>query len=168
MALFEPIFEALSHGGGRYVVVGGVAVVLHGHVRLTADLDLVVDLEPEAARRTVEVFEGLGLVPRAPVAALDFAVRERREEWIREKGITVFSLFDPRNPLLAVDLFVDPPLPFEELWERSEVMRIGGAEVRVASISDLVRMKRAVGRPRDLEDVERLREIEQERERSDD
>lgn len=103
MALFEPIFEALSRGGGRYVVVGGVAVVLHGYVRLTADLDLVVDLEPEAARRTVEVLEGLGLVPRAPVAALDFAVRERRDEWIREKGMTVFSLFDTRNPLTPTE-----------------------------------------------------------------
>lgn len=82
--------------------------------------------------------------------------------------MTVFSMMDPRNPLLTVDLFVESPLPFEGLWERAEVMRIGGTEVRVASISDLVRMKRAVGRPRDVEDVERLREIEQERERSDD
>lgn len=168
MALFEPIFEALSRRGGRYVVVGGVAVVLHGHVRLTADLDLVIDLEPEAARRTVEILEGLGLVPRAPVAAVEFAAPERRREWIREKGMTVFSMMNPRNPLLTVDLFVESPVPFEELWERAEVMKIGAAEVRVASIPDLVRMKQAVGRPRDVEDVERLLEIERERERNDD
>lgn len=163
MPLFEPIFAALSQRGGRYVVVGGVAVVLHGHVRLTADLDLVVDLEPEAARRTVEALGSLGLVPRVPVPAVQFADPELRQEWVRTKGMTVFSLYDPRNPLLTVDLFVDPPLPFDELWERAEVMGIGGVEVRVAAISDLVRMKEAVGRPRDLEDVERLREIERER-----
>ena len=39
MSLFEPIFEALNRQNVRYVVVGGVAVVLHGHARLTADLD---------------------------------------------------------------------------------------------------------------------------------
>lgn len=165
MPLFEPIFAALSRHGGRYVVVGGVAVVLHGHVRLTADLDLVVDLEPEAARRTVEALGGLGLVPRAPVPAVQFADPARRQEWVRAKGMAVFSLYDPGSPLLTVDLFVEPPLPFDELWERAEVMAIGGVEVRVAAIADLVRMKEAVARPRDLEDVERLREIERERER---
>ncbi len=40
--MFEPIFDALNEGGVRYVVVGGFAVVLHGHVRLTVDLDLVL------------------------------------------------------------------------------------------------------------------------------
>lgn len=128
----------------------------------------MVDLEPEAARRTVEVLNRLGLVPRAPVAAVEFADPERRQEWIRSKGMTVFSMVDLRNPLLTIDLFVESPVPFDHLWERAEVMKIGEADVRVASIGDLVRMKQAVGRPRDLEDVERLKEIEQERERGDD
>lgn len=163
MPLFEPIFVALSQRGGRYVVVGGVAVVLHGHVRLTADLDLVVDLDPEAARQTMEALGSLGLVPRAPVPAVQFADPSHRQEWARSKGMTVFSLYDPTNPLLTVDLFVESPLPFEELWGRAEVMTLGGVEVRVAAIADLVRMKEAVARPRDLEDVERLREIERER-----
>lgn len=168
MALFEQLFEALSGRGGRYVVVGGVAVVLHGHTRFTADLDLVVDLDPDAARKTIATLEGLGLAPRVPVPAASFADPERREEWIRTKGMTVFSMVDPRNPLLTVDLFVEPPIPFEDLWERAEVMRIGRADVRVAAIPDLVRMKQAVGRPGDLEDVDRLREIERTRVRGDD
>lgn len=150
------------------MVVGGVAVVLHGHTRFTADLDLVVDLDPDAARKTIAALEGLGLAPRVPVPAASFADPERREEWIRTQGMTVFSMVDPRNPLLTVDLFVEPPIPFEELWERAEVMRIGRADVRVAAIPDLVRMKQAVGRPGDLEDVDRLREIERTRERGDD
>ena len=45
MALFEPLFAALNAGEVRYVVVGGVATVLHGHARLTADVDLVTRRE---------------------------------------------------------------------------------------------------------------------------
>jgi hypothetical protein len=46
--LFEPLFAALEAAGARYVVVGGVATVLQGFARLTAGVDLIVDLEPAA------------------------------------------------------------------------------------------------------------------------
>ena len=46
MALFEPVFAALEMARARYVVVGGLATVLHGFARLTDDIDLVVDLDP--------------------------------------------------------------------------------------------------------------------------
>jgi len=54
VAIFAPVFEALNGARVRYVVVGGVAVVLHGHARLTTDLDLVVDLAagPRGRRST--------------------------------------------------------------------------------------------------------------------
>jgi hypothetical protein len=47
MSLYVPVFEALNGMQVRYVVVGGLATVLHGYARLTADIDLMVDLEPE-------------------------------------------------------------------------------------------------------------------------
>ncbi|OGR91725.1 MAG: hypothetical protein A2V88_09150 [Elusimicrobia bacterium RBG_16_66_12] len=51
MALFEPIFDALNRAGVRYVVVGGLATVLHGYARLTVGIDLIVDLAPDEARK---------------------------------------------------------------------------------------------------------------------
>jgi hypothetical protein len=48
MALYLPLFQALNESGARYVVVGGLATVLHGCSRLTADVDLVIDLDPSA------------------------------------------------------------------------------------------------------------------------
>lgn len=164
MALFEPVFAALDAAGTRYVVVGGVAVLLQGHARLTADLDLVIDLEPEPCRRAVDALVGLGLEPRAPVPAAQLADPARRREWIEEKGMEVFSLYDPANPLLTVDLFVRPPLPFEELWDEADVVRISEIPVRVASIRHLVAMKERVGRPVDREDAARLLEILRDRE----
>jgi len=159
MAIFEPLFVALNDAGVRYVVVGGLAVVLHGHARLTADVDLVVDLADEQASRAVDTLGRMGLRPRIPVNARDFADRSIRAVWIRERGMQVFSMFDPANPLRAVDLFVEHPIPFEDLWERSEMLALRDTTVRVASIPDLIRLKRLAGRPEDHADIARLEAI---------
>lgn len=167
MSAIEGVLRALDHAGVRHVVVGGVAVVLQGHARLTADLDLVIDLEPGSARRAMQAFVSLGLRPRAPVQAKDFADPATRRRWIEEKGMRVFSLWDPQDPLREVDVFVEAPLPFEELWERADRMQLADMIVRVASLDDLIAMKRAAGRPEDLLDIEALRAIQQERSRGD-
>jgi len=159
MALFEPLFKALNDAGVRYVVVGGLAVVLHGHARLTVDVDLVVDLGEDQALRAIDALVRLGLRPRVPVNPRDFADRSIREEWIRERGMQVFSMFDPSNPMRVVDLFVDHPVPFEELWSRSQELELRDTIVRVASIPDLIRLKRLAGRPQDLADIEQLEAI---------
>ena len=69
MSLLEPLFEALNRADVRYVVVGGVAAVLHGHARLTMDVDLVVDLAAPEAGKAIDVLTSLGFVPRVPVGA---------------------------------------------------------------------------------------------------
>lgn len=168
MALFEPLFAALNEGGVRYVVVGGVATVLHGYGRLTADVDLIVDLEPAACRRAIDVLTSLGLQPRLPVKASDFADPAVRRRWIEEKGMRVFSLIDPDNPLRAVDLFAEPVLDFEELWSHAERIPLRRTEARVASIPHVVELKRRAGRPKDLEDIARLEEIQRRKEGSND
>lgn len=154
-----PIFRALDEAGARYVVVGGLAVVLHGYARLTADVDLVVDLAPGEAIKAVAALGRLGMVPRAPVDARDFADPERRREWIEEKGMRVFSMHDPRRPLIEVDLFVDPPVTVDELLARADVVTLAGRRIQIASIADLVAMKRSAGRPKDLEDIAALEAI---------
>ena len=159
MPLYEPLFRALNASRTRYVVVGGVATVLHGYARLTADVDLILDLEKEAAAQAMRVLAALGLRPRVPVNSQDFADGRIREGWVRDKGMQVFSLFDPDNPLLSVDLFAEHPVDFEGLFERAEVFDAGGFPVRVASIPDLIHLKRLANRPRDREDVEKLEEI---------
>jgi len=73
--------------------------------------------------------------------------------------MTVFSMWDPDAPLRSVDLFVEEPIDFDELWERSVIVDIDGTPARVASITDLIRLKRVAGRPVDLEDIAALEEI---------
>jgi hypothetical protein len=155
----EQVLSALNAGSVRYLVVGGVAVVLHGHLRTTADLDLVVALDPGNAGRAIAALEGLGFRPRAPVPAASFADPAARASWVAEKGMTVFSLASPKIGGLEVDLFVEPPLDFEAAWARAVRVELDVTTATVASVADLVAMKRASGRPVDLADVEALEAI---------
>ena len=87
----EVIVGALNASGVRYLVAGGLAVVAHGYVRFTADVDVIFDLAPENVTRAIDALERLGYQPRAPVPFRDFADPQKREGWVREKGLTVFS-----------------------------------------------------------------------------
>jgi hypothetical protein len=70
--------------------------------------------------------------------------------------MVVVSFWDPQNRYPTVDVFADYPMEFESMYESSVVMSLSGADVRVASIEHLIKIKRAAGRPKDLEDVARL------------
>lgn len=162
MALFGPVFTILNDAEARYVVVGGFATVLHGFARMTADVDLIVDLDPTEARKTMAALVGAGFRARAPVDPLTFAIAEVRQTWIDHKAMRVFSMWDPASPMRELDLFVETPVPFQELWDRSKIANVGGCPVRIASIRDLIALKRLAGRPQDLQDIEALEAIEKE------
>lgn len=149
----EQVLGELAGSGGRYLIVGGVAVVLHGHPRFTADLDLIVDFAPENLGLVLRALESLEYRPRAPVPLFDFADEAKRSSWIRDKGLTVFSLWSPRFPLTEVDLFVEQPLDFRAAFSRAEAIDLGFGQVTVASIDDLITLKSRAGRPKDLEDI---------------
>jgi hypothetical protein len=157
--MFEELLAHLATADVRFVVVGGVAVVIHGHARLTVDIDLVLDLEPENVRRAIDSLTARGLRPLLPVNAIDFADADVRRQWVENRNLQVFTLRDPHNPLLTVDLFAEEPIPFDELWSRAGTVMLGGSPIRVASIEDLVAMKRMAGRPQDLLDIEKLEAI---------
>jgi len=160
---FDLIFDELQRGQVRYLVVGGVAVVLQGHPRFTADLDLVVALDPSNARAAIAALARLGYRPRAPVDGAQFSDPKTRQRWIDEKGLTVFSLWSPAHPATDVDLFVREPFPFDAAFSRATIADLGDVKVPVASIEDLIALKRVAGRPKDLEDIRVLEAIERER-----
>ena len=159
MSVFEPIFQILNAGGVRYVVVGGLATVLHGYARLTADVDLAVDLAPEEATKMIQVLVAKGFRPQVPVLPQEFANPIVREIWLREKHMRAFSLVDPTNPMRVVDLLLKPEVPFEELLARSQEVVLNRTKIKIASIDDLIALKRHAGRPQDLVDIEQLETI---------
>ena len=106
------ILTSLAVTHVRFLVVGGVAVVLHGHPRFTADLDLVLDLDVANVTPAFDVLAAKGFRPRPPVPIADFADPEKRRSWIDEKGLMIFSLCSPAAPGTEIDLFVEEPFEF--------------------------------------------------------
>jgi len=159
MENFGRLFSALNAKGVRYLVAGGVAMNLYGIERATADIDVVLDLGEKNVRKFIGAAKELGLKPKAPVKLDDLADEEKRKAWADEKGMAVFSLFDPKNPFFLLDVFIEAPLDFAEVYERREKMRLGNMAIPVVPIKDLIRMKERSGRPQDKADVFYLRKI---------
>jgi uncharacterized nucleotidyltransferase DUF6036 len=160
----KSLFALLEAARTRYVLVGGLALVLHGIDRLTADVDLAVDLAPEEALRLVALLEQTGYRPVAPVDPKLLADPASRAAWHRERNMRVFSYWDSTGKRPTIDIFIASPIAFEELWQDAVRIDIGSAlTVCVASIAHLILLKELAGRPQDLADIERLREIERTR-----
>jgi predicted nucleotidyltransferase len=154
---FISLFGVLIASRVRFVVVGGLALLLHGLDRLTADVDLVIDLSTDAARDTIKALIDTGYRPLAPVDPFTLADADQRAEWQSQRGMRVFSFWDSTNARPTVDVMLAPVVPFDDLWTDAEQMDIGGVSVHVASIPHLIRLKEAAGRAQDLADIERLR-----------
>lgn len=153
----ETIIRALNEANVRYLIAGGLAVVAHGYVRFTADVDLILDLKVDNVKRALAALSSLDYRPRAPVPIEQFADQELRKQWIEQKRLTVFSLHSPRFPGTEVDLFVDSPVLFEDAYARA--LKLSLAPTTIATFlgrNDLLALKRKSGRPRDLEDIARL------------
>jgi predicted nucleotidyltransferase len=160
----EQVLKALNDAGVRYLIAGGVAVVLHGYLRTTADLDLVVQLDEGNTRRAMDALSGLGYRPRAPVQAAQFADPAVRQTWIDEKGMTVFSMWKSGDAALEVDLFVAEPFDFDHVYAEATEVQLDTTTARVVPLRTLIEMKRKTGRPQDEADAAALEALEDEAE----
>ncbi|MEO6065015.1 MAG: nucleotidyl transferase AbiEii/AbiGii toxin family protein [Lysobacterales bacterium] len=159
IADYEAIIAALETAGVRYVIAGGFAVNLHGFLRFTKDLDLLIDLAPDNAARAMEVLAECGLKSRVPVDVAEFADPHKRNDWFENRNMLVFQLWHPRDAFCTVDIFMRNPVDFEELWQRAETADLGRTACRIASIDHLIVMKTQAGRPQDFRDIEELQRI---------
>ncbi|OGQ07798.1 MAG: hypothetical protein A3G32_03395 [Deltaproteobacteria bacterium RIFCSPLOWO2_12_FULL_40_28] len=159
MVPYIKIFKKLNKAKIRYLVAGGVAVNLHQINRGTVDLDLIVHLEQKNTLGFVKVMSQLGLVPKVPVDPKEFANEISREKWIKEKGMIVFSFLNPDNPLELVDIFVREPMPFQKLYKGRKNVKAFNIIIPVLGILDLIKLKEAAGRDKDLFDIKILKKM---------
>ncbi|HEV7743368.1 MAG TPA: hypothetical protein VGO56_00090 [Pyrinomonadaceae bacterium] len=135
-AVYADVFEVLERYAVRYVVVSGVAVVIHGHIRPVYDLDIVVGSTPDDQNRALQALFLAGFVPSIPLPL---------------NLVTVVRMFDQQER--EIDVFARYHTSFDELWSNSVLISVGGSTARVASLEHLLHAKRTTGRPHDLEDV---------------
>lgn len=157
LASFEALVTALEQAGVRYLVAGGVAVSVHGYLRYTNDVDLVIQLVSENVERAFAALATLGYSPSVPIVANQFAEPAQRERWIAEKGMKVLQFWSDAHRETPVDVFVREPFAFDDEYRHALIKPLGAIPVRVVSIPALIAMKEAAGRPQDLIDIDQLR-----------
>ncbi len=154
------LLRRLVEGGVDFVVIGGVAAVAHGSVSFTQDLDISYAGDDENLQRLGRVLVTLGARLRGVTDDVPFIPDGRTLRRTR-----VLTLDTPLGPL---DLLAQPdgaPL-YAQLRDRAVVEELAGVLVPVASVDDLIAMKKAAGRPKDLvavEELEAIRRLQRER-----
>lgn len=156
---YGDIFATLNKAEVRYLVVGGVAVALHGAVRFTHDLDLFVDLEEGNLLRFIHILKQKKLSPKIPAKPEDFAKKELRDIWIKEKNMKVFSFRDAEDETKTIDVFVYEPIDFKEAYSRRIIVKSHGINVPIISKEDLIKLKEISGRMQDIEDIGALKKL---------
>jgi hypothetical protein len=138
---FDAIVAALNKHGVDFMIIGGWAVIYHGHVRMTEDLDLYIRPTEENARRAVAALEEVG----ARCAEL------KPDVFIRDNGISLGEI-----PVRVDVISKLPGVDFEKAWSRRKADLFGFEKVNYISREDLISNKRAVARPKDIQDAHAL------------
>lgn len=164
MRILETVVEALNEADIAYIIVGGLAVNAHGYGRVTYDVDLVIRLDRDEVIRTFRAFAEHGFKPIVPVTAEQFADRETREGFIRDKGMVVLQFFSDTHPETRVNVFVREPFDFGTEHREAFVGEIRpGLVVRFVRLPTLIAMKRAAGREKDRDDVRHLEALNEDK-----
>lgn len=145
------IFETFARHSVDYVVIGGIAVIAHGHTRNTRDVDFMAATDAVNLKRLAAALRELGARLSGVDAHLAIDVYDPK---VLGNGANLTLETDAGG----LDYFSDVPgaPPYERLRERGLVIDLGGLSIRVAGRDDLIRMKEAAGRPQDLGDIAAL------------
>ncbi|MDY7011518.1 MAG: nucleotidyltransferase [Planctomycetota bacterium] len=141
LSRLQEVFASFESHDVRYVVIGGIAAILHGVPRATFDLDILIEASPENARRLLEALTDV----RMGTATMTCP------EEVLENAITIFQ------DRLRLDVQTTTPgVAFEKAWANRKTMNYQGQMFYVLSKEDLIASKLAAGRDVDLEDVRLL------------
>jgi predicted nucleotidyltransferase len=141
---FRDFIKALNDQEVKYILVGGVAVILHGHARVTGDMDIRVDCSEDNYKKLAKAFHQFHM----PV--FDMILKK----FLDNKANDVFSF--GRNPVGIDIMTAVKGLNFEETYSLSTIFDDDGLPVRIIHINHLIQAKQAAGRLKDLDDINQL------------
>ena len=149
---FDPLaaLNALAAADVAFVVIGGVAARLHGSPSLTRDLDICYDRTDANLERLAKVLSGLEARLRGVDEVVPFLLDART---LKAGGNFTFVTTAGDIDILAVPAGVSG---FDDLASSAPEIDFGDVRIKIAALADLIRMKRAAGRPKDLIEVEVL------------
>jgi hypothetical protein len=143
---FQDFLKVFSTYDVEYILIGGYAVILHGYNRTTGDLDIWVKRSKENYKKIQIAFSEFGL-PGSAVTLDDFLYND---------SIDVFTF---GRPPVCIDIMTKVKgLQFDKVYPESILFEIDDLSVRLISYSNLIASKKASGRYKDLNDIEKLEE----------
>lgn len=153
MTDFRSLIELLDGSKVEFIIVGGVAAAAHGAARTTLDLDLVYRRTPENLQRLATAFSGLDPYPRGAPEGLPF----RWDAQTLANGLN----FTLRTRLGDVDLLgeITAGGGYETLLSHTVEMTLFDCRCRCIDLRELIRVKRAAGRPKDFEAIAELESL---------
>ncbi len=153
MFLLE-LCQSLENQKVNYAIVGGYAVALHGAVRGTVDIDLVVQWEKDQLIRVEQCMQSLGLLPRLPIDAEDLF--SYRDEYVNNRHLIAWNFYHPNDASKQIDVIINYDLKKQLLVEKI----INLQRVKILNRKDLIKMKQTSNRPQDIEDIKALKLIQ--------
>lgn len=144
---FRDFLKALNDQQVKYIMVGGMAVILHGHARVTGDMDIWVECTNENYQRLAKTFYQFGM----PV----FDMTLQKFLTVEENDVFSFG----RNPVGIDIMTAVKGLDFDETYALSIVFDDDGLLIRMIHLNQLLESKRASGRLKDLDDIKQLQKI---------
>lgn len=153
------LFRALDRENIRYVLIGGLALNIHGVERATMDIDLMLAMDTENLEAFSRAAESLEMTPVLPVSMKDFADPTTLQRWVDERNMLAFALRAKESSTPTVDILVRPKVSFDLAWERHVEKDLGDIPIHLAHIDDLIALKTGTGRQRDAADVVALERL---------
>jgi hypothetical protein len=147
------LFEQLYKQNISYLVCGGLAVNIYGIPRMTADIDILLDFEDKNVNKFENAMKLLSYFSAIPISLKIMVDKVEREKMIREKNMIAYSFFNSRAGVMALDVLVDVPIAFDELWNNREVRKLNSFEVNLVSVEHLIELKKYSNRKQDNDDI---------------
>ncbi len=153
------VFRTLNASGCPYIVIGGIAVVLHGSNRFTPDVNILLDFRHPQAAAALQALNSLGLKPTPQLSSCNIANPAVRADLLAQ-GIQLFKLENAALPNFSADVVVVSVGDFDHLQNQSTVCQAYGLSFHICGLQDLINMKKALNRPQDQMDVTNLELIQ--------
>lgn len=158
---YRDIIQKLNEEEVKYIICGGVAANIHGLPRMTYDIDFIVSFQDDDFRKFDTIIKSFGYNHRTPTDLVgDIINTDKRQRLILEKNLLAYSYTNNNLPSsLVIDVLIDLPVNFNEIWERKDIKETGGLKINVLSLDDLILLKASANRKQDIKDLEVLKKI---------
>lgn len=159
MTDYQSLLRAFEDKKLRYLIVGGVAVNLHGYPRFTHDIDILLALDHDNLATMAQIMESFGYHQRLPVSIQELEDMDKVRILMKEKGLVAYSFIHASEPQFNIDVLVGESMEFEKFTAHTMHAHVWGLDVPVVSIDDLIAMKKYSDREKDIQDVVALLEL---------